>query len=584
MSETLDFPLDLDACHELLRTLSEELAKLRETNGAMQKQVAELEAEQERLRKFTIYLAKGHRRERHLPAPENQPLLPFDSAAEYQEARAEAEAEAATIVQKYEVTRTVKKNKKRIESFPNHLPRVEKIVSADEMIRICPNHGERQLLGYDTTETLMCKPSELYVLVRKYPKFACGGQPDCGVKSPERPTSLVEGDKYDTSVAAKIIDAKWHLHMPIYRQQDVFAGSGWVPSRSTLNNIMMRVIFVLSEFVRFMTNRVKNDIGIGLDDTGCRMLFPRGDVTVTEATDAKTRRLAARVAEAKARGENSLLAKMWVYQGLHLAPYNIFDFQVSRHRDGPDDFLKTSKCVVMGDCFSGNMSVVLSSDERLKFAACWAHARRKVVEANSYKAEREVLLGMIQALYDIERRGKELPHDQRQQLREQESKAVLEAIRTWMDTAPLVQVLPRSDFAEALRYIRNHWDALNLFVTDGRLPIDNNAVEQLMKQVAMGRKAWLFVSSVASGEQSAQLMSVVSSAKRHDLDVWTYVKDLLDQLLAGTTDYEKLLPDVWKQSHPEAVRVYREEERRDKAERKQYEAAQRRLAKASQRD
>ena len=121
-------------------------------------------------------------------------------------------------------------------------------------------------------------------------------------------------------------------------------------------------------------------------------------------------------------------------------------------------------------------------------------------------------------------------------------------------------------------------------MTDGRLPIDNNAVEQLMKQVAMGRKAWLFVSSVESGEQSAQLMSVVSSAKRHDLDVWTYVKDVLDQLLAGTTDYEKLLPDVWKRSHPEAVRVYREEERRDKAERKQYEAAQRRLAKAAQRD
>ena len=101
---------------------------------------------------------------------------------------------------------------------------------------------------------------------------------------------------------------------------------------------------------------------------------------------------------------------------------------------------------------------------------------------------------------------------------------------------------------------------------------------------SMGRKAWLFVSSVESGEQSTQLMSVVSSAKRHDLDVWTYVKDVLDQLLAGTTDYEQLLSDVWNRSHPEAVRVFREEERRDKAERKQYEAAQRRLAKAAQRD
>ena len=72
----------------------------------------------------------------------------------------------------------------------------------------------------------------------------------------------------------------------------------------------------------------------------------------------------------------------------------------------------------------------------------------------------------------------------------------------------------------------------------------NNLVEQLMKQVAMGRKAWLFVCSVAGGEQSARMMTLVSSARRHDLDVRTYLKDVLDQLLAGCTDYHRLLPDV----------------------------------------
>ena len=94
----------------------------------------------------------------------------------------------------------------------------------------------------------------------------------------------------------------------------------------------------------------------------------------------------------------------------------------------------------------------------------------------------------------------------------------------------------------------------------------------------MGRKAWLFVSNLESGEQSAMLMSLVSSAKRHDLDVWTYVKDVLDQLLAGSTNYESLLPDVWKRAHPEAVREYRVEERQQKAERKELNTAKRRLA------
>src|SRR5262249_3207101 len=160
------------------------------------------------------------------------------------------------------------------------------------------------------------------------------------------------------------------------------------------------------------------------------------------------------------------------------------------------------------------------SDERLKFVACWAHARRKVVESLTYTAERDLLLGLIRALYDIEERGKNLSWEERQSLRQRESTVVLASMRQWLDTETLGSVVPKSDFAEALRYLRNHWEALTVYVTDGRIPIDNSAVERLMKQVALGRKAWLFVGNVAAGERSAMLMSLVSSARRHDLDVW----------------------------------------------------------------
>ena len=138
--------------------------------------------------------------------------------------------------------------------------------------------------------------------------------------------------------------------------------------------------------------------------------------------------------------------------------------------------------------------------------------------------------------------------------------------------------MPKSDFAEAIRYLHNHWETLNVYTRDGRIPIDNNAVEQLMKQVALGRKAWLFVGNVSAGEQSAKMMTLVSSARRHDLDVGVYIQDILDQLLEGCTDFNRLLPDAWKQSHSEAIRQYRVEERRDKSQRKQYLAANRRLA------
>ncbi len=576
MFEPHPIPNDLAACQALCGAQAATLSQQAETIASQVRQLEELAVEMEKLRKLLSYFVNGHRSEKRLLPAENQQLLPFDNDAEFQAARAEAEAQAEALVQTYTVTRSVGK-KKRDESLPSHLRRVEKIIEGDQTQQNCPTHGERELLGYDRVESLVHIRPELYVLVRLYAKYGCPKNPECGVSSPERPTGLVEGDRYDTSVAAAIVEAKWFQHLPLYRQQDVFAGSGWTPSRSTLSNLVNQVQFVIAPFVAYMTGLVQQDVAVGLDDTGCRMLLPRTPPVVIPG-DAKSQRLVEKVAETRAKGESSLLAKMWVYSGLHLARYNIFDFRVSRHRDGPEDFFRHSRCIVQGDCFSGNLSVVLQSDERLTFAACWSHARRKVVEATTYAREAELLLGMIQALYDIETRGKDLSWQDRQALRQRESTVVLEAIRSWLDTVPLREVLPKSDFAEALGYIRNHWQELNVFVREGRLPIDNNLVEQLMKQVAMGRKAWLFVSSVAGGEQSAMMMSLVSSARRHDLDVGIYVKDVLDQLLAGSTDYHRLLPDIWKQSHPEAIRAYRVAERRDKADRKQVRAAERRLA------
>ena len=563
MNDAHDMPQDLPSCQTLIRHQA----------TTIQKQAEEM-AE---LRKMLSRMLNGNRSEKRTVHSPDQPLLPFDDNEEFLVARGEAEAEAEVIIQKYTVEREIRKKKPRTELFPAHLRREEKTASVPDSIKNCATHGERALIGYDTTETLVHVKPELYVLVTKYPKYACPNEAACGIGSPERPTSLVEGNRYCTSVAATIVEAKWFHYLPIYRQQDIFAGSGWIPSRSTLLNIVSQVAFAVSPFIEYMKGRVQEDIGVGIDDTKCRMLLPP-DIPAVIPGDAKSRRLAEKVKEARAKGDDSLLAKMWVYSGLHHAPYNLFDFRVSRHRDGPDDFFKTSKCKVQGDCFSGNLSVVIHSDARLEFVACWSHARRKVTEALTYMTERELLERMIHALYDIETRAEAMGWEDRQALRERESTVVLAGIWNWLESAPLSMVLPKSDFAEALRYIRNHWEALTAYTHDGRIPIDNNRVEQLMKQVALGRKAWLFVGNVSAGEQSAMMMSLVSSAKRHDLDVWVYIKDVLDQLLAGSTDYQSLLPDIWKKQHPEAIRAYRVEERRAKADSKQLRAARRRLS------
>jgi hypothetical protein len=109
--------------------------------------------------------------------------------------------------------------------------------------------------------------------------------------------------------------------------------------------------------------------------------------------------------------------------------------------------------------------------------------------------------------------------EERGALRATETCIYLDRLREWLDGPVASNLLPTSKLAGAFRYIRNHWEALNVFVTDGRLPIDNNQGEGLMRRVAVGRKNWLFVGSLRAGVRNANLMTLVASAHRNDLDV-----------------------------------------------------------------
>jgi hypothetical protein len=319
---------------------------------------------------------------------------------------------------------------------------------------------------------------------------------------------------------------------------------------------------------------------IGTDETRVTLLLP-ADIPEAKEGDAKSQRIYEVFTQARAEGRKSVSGRMWAYRSLTM-PINVFDFTVSRHRDGPDEFLVAGGFVgkLLADCYSGYQGITLRSDARIVRAACNAHARRKIFDAReSYPLLSSQFLAMYQELYDIEDRGKVLSVGQREELRDREARPVWQRMRQLLDSEPASRVLPKEKFAEALSYIRNQWDALQVYLGDGRLPIDNNETEQLMKQVAIGRKNWLFLGSVAAGERMADLMTLVSSALRNDLDVWAYVKDVLDQLLAGSTDYACLRPDRWAASHPEHIRVYRADERRDRAAAQHHRRTRRRSTK-----
>jgi hypothetical protein len=259
----------------------------------------------------------------------------------------------------------------------------------------------------------------------------------------------------------------------------------------------------------------------------------------------------------------------------------VFDFTVSRERCGPDEVLSEFRGFLMADCWSGFKQIHLRSDLRITRVACMSHARRKVFESlTSYPEQASVVLAMIRQLYDIEDRAKELSPENRHTLRQTDSVPVLQNMKAYLqsDAVSENRVLPKSDFAAAVNYINNHWEQLQLHTTNGLIPIDNNEAEQLMRQVALGRKNWLHLGSADAGDRAATLLTLVSTAHRNDLDVYAYLKAALEQLLSGSTDYESLRADIWKTKHPESVRTYRSEERRDVADRRRLTRAQRRLA------
>ncbi|MHB8638149.1 MAG: IS66 family transposase [Fimbriimonadaceae bacterium] len=567
-------PADLSACHALLVEQARALLEL-------QKLLTESSQENEELKltmtKLILQL-QGHRRERVVVDP-NQLPLDFGDDPTAKDAQAEVLAQAQKIIIEYTVRRELKKKTKppRDEKFPAHLPREEKVLDVPASQKECPEHGPKELIGYDTTETLVFERPKLKVLVTKYPKYICVQQPACGVVQAEHPKGLVEGNRYDTSIAAEIITSKQSFHMPLYRQQDCFAGCGWTPWRSTLLNILASAGEVLRPFAEYLRQLVVESGGVGCDETRVTLLLP-ATIPAIDPDDPRSRRIHEVISQAHKEGRKSIMARMWAYRSFVL-PINVFDFTVSRHRDGPDEVLKSFTGKLMADCWSGFQKIELRTDARIERAACWTHGRRKVLEGcSSHPQQATVLLAWIQQLYDIEDRAKTFSYDDRRALRERESRPVLGRIREYLDSDAVRRVLPKSVFAEAVNYLRNHWQALNLYVTDGRMPIDNNDVEQLMKQIAVGRKNWLFLGSVEAGNRAAILQTIVSTALRNDLDVWAYVKDVLDQLLAGSADYHSLRADVWKELHPESIRTYRVDERRDAADRQRFRRAGRRLA------
>lgn len=576
-----DLPKDPTELRALLLQQRALVNALQDAMSTLEKDRDQWRSQAEAYKTWAEKLARiqyGRRSERDDP---NQRVFDFavapEAADDLADAVDEAMADAERTLDEEAKRRGVKRKPRRAKTteFPAHLPRIVEEIEPPEGKAVCDEHGPKKLMGFDETNTLEYEPPKLFVRVRRYKKYICEKAPECGVAQAPRPPALVEGNRYDISVAVAVILAKYFYHLPLYREQDLLASCGWTPSHSTLVNLLEASSELASPLVDFIRNQVLSGELLGCDDTTVTLITPPFPPAIDEARprSARTREV---LAAAIAVGQPSVVARIWAYRSL-TAPLNFFDFTVSRHRDGPAEILAGFRGTLMADCYAGFESIAVASDARIVRAACWAHARRKFFEIQkNHPQASATMLAMIRELYDIEDRARTMAPDERRGLRERESQPVLERIRAFLFGPIYEAALPKSQLRAAMNYVRNHWPELQTFLRDGRCPIDNNETEQLMKQVAIGRNNWLFMGSVAGGERAARLMTLVSSALRNDLDVHQYLVDVLRRLLDGLTDYQSLLPHVWRESHPEAVRTYRVDERRDAVDRQTARRAERR--------
>jgi len=428
------------------------------------------------------------------------------------------------------VTRRIKKRHPHgRQQLPDALERIEIEHDLEPEEKACPACGcERCRIGAEISEQLEYFPASFKVLKHIRPKYACGKCDSEGyspnIQAAAKPAQPIDKGLPGPSLLAYVVTSKLADHLPLYRLENIFARQQVHVARSTLCAWMRCSGELARPLVELMIAHVRQSRVIHTDDT---------TVPIQSPGEPQCRK-----------------GRIWCYLGDEANPYVVYDYTPSRKRDGPAKWLGGFTGYLQADAYGGYDGIY--HGQGVTEVACWAHARRKFYDAQDSDGKRATqMLALIGQLYSIEREAKAAGLDETATLalRGERSVPVLAQIKSWLDTEGDV-VLPRSPMGQAITYARNQWIALNAYVTQGFLAIDNNASERALKRVAIGRKNWLFAGNDAAAENAARLWSLIASCDRHKLDPQRYLTSVFAKI--GQTPREELeqfLPDVWSKEN-----------------------------------
>jgi len=420
--------------------------------------------------------------------------------------------------------------------LPRNLPRRREVHDVKPEDRICSCCGkEMTKIGEDTSEQIDYVPASVCIVEHVRPKYACKHCPDGTVLMAEKPRQPIEKGLPGPGMLAHVITSKYADHLPLNRLSHIFQRHGLNISRSTMCGWMASSADLLSPLYDLMVQEVLSSKALHTDDTPVRVLDPDRDST--------------------------RLGRLWTYRGDDLHPYTVYDYTPSRARDGPAEFLGDYAGYLQADAYGGYDGIFANG--KVTEVLCWAHARRKFFDAQDSDAARAtVALAYIRRLYQVERQAKEQFQRQeheadarslaaiRKELRQTQALPVLRELEIWLrqQTGGGNPVLPKSPLGMAIRYCLGNWAALTRYAAaDGDLDIDNNASERDLRPIAVGRGNWTFLGSDKGGRTAAVLYSLIASAKRHGLDPFAYLRDVIARISDHPfSRLHELLPDQWK--------------------------------------
>jgi transposase len=542
------WPTDPQQCHDLLSRLTQQVEDLKAAldeaakihEQVVQKHEQSIEELRQQLELYRRYVF-GPRRERLVEAPGQGHLFELDMI-ESVALPPEPPARDPKATARRRQSRKLDYDKLPQVRIPHDVPEADKI---------CSHCGEaKACIGEDEARVLNFIPAHFELQVHVLPKYACSHCRD-GVVAPEGPPRALSGCIAGAGLLAQVVVSKFADHLPLYRFEDISTRYGLYLPRSTLCDWVRSVADLLKPLYQLQKELVQTAPIIWTDDTF---------VTVLGGDEPGSRK-----------------GQFWVYIGPTALPYDVYDFTEDRKGDGPSRFLANFTGFLQADAFSGYDGIYWKSDGQILEVACWAHARRKFFEARSSSpVEASLIIQMILRLYKVEDRARPLDDDARRVLRQTESVPILDRLREELDRLS-AKLLPKSALAQAVMYALNQWRALCRYTDDGRLTIDNNASERRVRDQAIGRKNWMFLGSAEAGPRAAVLCTVIAGAKRHRLEPWAYLHDVILQLSvdASPESLARLLPDRWALAHPEHILSHRLEESRQKAQRRDQRRASR---------